>query len=677
MGSNEPATGCDAEGIAAAMPEPVPPLRALPARFPRSAAADITGAKRPAETNMQQQILTLALATLLASPAAFAQADPTELDEVVVTATRTPIALVDSVAPVQVIGREEIERSQARSLPELLRGRAGIDLHNQGGPGKLTTMSIRGTETDHVLVLVDGVRMGTASAGLVMFHDLPVDQIDRIEIVRGPRSSLYGSEALGGVIQVFTRRDRGAIAPRFSAGIGSNRMREASAGIGGGDARGWFGVDAAYQRTDGINACRGRGPDPAVPGDWGAGCWTDEPDRDGYRNRSLTARGGVSLGESLALEGSLLRAEAENEYDGPATGSNESDNLQEAIGAALSWTPSQHVQLTLRAGRSRDESDTYYRDGDAPRAFVSAFDTRRDSASLQADFAPAAGQALTLGIDWQDDHLDSTTDYDIGGRDSTGVFAGYQGRFGAHRLQASVRHDDNEQFGGHATGSLGWGMDFERGLRVNAGYATGFRAPSFNELYFPFSGNPDLGPEKSKGLNLGLSQDLDGWNWALDAYQTRVDDLIGYNSMFELIQADEARIRGAEFTLGTTLAEWDLALQLSHVDPRNRSEGANHGNLLTRRARHTGRLDLDRAFGALRFGVTVNGAGHRFDDAANLVRLGGYATTDLRFEYAINPEWTLQARATNVFDRDYETIAWYNQPGREYGLTLRWRPSSP
>src|SRR5690554_6602271 len=239
MGSNEPATGCDAEGIAAAMPEPVPPLRALPARFLRSAAADINGAKRPGETNMQQQILTLALATLLASPAAFAQADPTELDEVVVTATRTPIALVDNVAPVQVIDRKEIERSQARSLPGLLRGRAGIDLHNQGGPRKLTTMSIRGTETDHVLVLVDGVRMGSASAGLVMFHDLPVDQIDRIEIVRGPRSSLYGSEALGGVIQIFTRRDRGAITPRASAGIGSNSLREASAGIGGGGARGW------------------------------------------------------------------------------------------------------------------------------------------------------------------------------------------------------------------------------------------------------------------------------------------------------------------------------------------------------------------------------------------------------------------------------------------------------
>lgn len=622
---------------------------------------------------MQQHMLPLsiALAAVLASPAAMAQhtpSDPTQLDEVVVTATRTPVALIDSIAPVQVLDRDEIERSQARSLPELLRGRAGIDLVNQGGAGKLTTMSIRGTESDHVLVLVDGVRMGTASAGLVMFHDLPVDQIDRIEIVRGPRSSLYGSEALGGVIQVFTRRDRGALAPRFRAGIGSNSLREASAGIGGGNERGWFGIDAAYQRTDGINSCRGSA-------DLFAGCFADEPDRDGYRNRSISARGGVALGDTLSLEANLLRAEAENEYDGTVFGGNESDNLQEAVGATLTWTPSDQLQLTARAGRSRDESDNYFRDGEAPREFVSTFDTRRDSASAQADFMPTADQTLTAGIDWLDDHLDSTTAYDVGSRDNLGVFAGYEGRFGAHRLQTSVRHDDNEQFGGHTTGSAGWGVTLASGLRINAGYATGFRAPSFNELYFPGSSNPALGPEKSRGLNLGLGQRLDGWHWALDAYQTRIDDMVGYDAGWNLVQADEARIRGAELTIGAQVADWDVALQLSHLDPRNRSGDANHDHLLTRRARNTGRLDLDRAFGALRLGVTVNAAGSRYDDAANTVRLGGYSTTDLRLEYAVTPAWTLQARATNVFDRDYETIAWYNQPGREYGLSLRYSPA--
>lgn len=614
---------------------------------------------------MQIHPLPLALALALAAPVAVAQ-DATELDEVLVTATRNAIPLADSIAPAQVIDRAEIERSQARSLPALLRGRAGIDMVNQGGAGKLSTLSMRGTDSDHVLVLVDGVRMGSATAGLTMFQDLPVDQIERIEIVRGPRSSLYGSEALGGVIQIFTRRDKGELATRMRLGVGSDALREASAGIGGGGERGWFGVDAAYQRTDGFNACRGSAT-------LFQGCFADEPDDDGYRNRSLNARGGLDLGDTVALEGSLLRAESENEFDGSIFGGNESENLQQAAGAKLAWTPTQRVAVTLQAGRSYDESENFFVDAATPRTPVSVFDTARDTASVQADFSPSARHVLTAGIDWQDDSVESTTAYDIADRDNTGVFAGYHGDFGRHRLQASARHDDNQQFGSHATGSLGWGMTFEGGLRLDAGVATGFRAPSFNELYFPFSGNPDLGPEESESLNLGVGQSFASWTWALDAYETRVDDLIGYNSMFELIQADEARIRGVELTLDARVAGWDLSTQLSHLDPRNRSEGANHGKLLARRARSIGRVDADRAFGALRFGVTVNGAGHRYDDAANTLRLGGYATTDLRLEYAINPRWTLQARASNVFDRDYETIAWYNQPGREYGLALKYQ----
>lgn len=611
--------------------------------------------------------LAIAAALPLVPHAAHAVTAAIDLDEVVVTGTRTAIRLIDSIAPAQVIDRDEIERSQASSLPDLLRGRAGIDLINQGGPGKLTTISMRGTESDHVLVLVDGVRMGSATAGLVMFQDLPLEQIDRIEIVRGPRSSLYGSEALGGVIQIFTRRDQGVATPRFSAGFGSHNLRQASAGIGAGGERGWYGVDVAYQRTDGIDACSGSAT-------LFAGCFADEPDRDGYRNRSLNLRGGLDLAPDLALEASLLRAESENEYDGTVFGGNESENLQQAVGTKLSWTVSPRLLLTAQAGRSYDKSDNYFVDEATPRSLVSEFDTRRDTASLQADVDLAADRTLSVGVDWQDDRVDSTTDYDVATRDNLGVFAGFHGAFGAHRLQASLRHDDNQQYGTHTTGSLGWGMSLDHGLRLTAGYATGFRAPSFNELYFPYSGNPTLGPETSRSLNAGVSQAGDGWRWALDAYQTNVDDLVGYDSGFNLIQADRARIRGAELTTGIEWAGWDVGLQLSHVDPRNRSQGANRDNLLTRRARNSGRVDVDREFGAFRLGATLNGAGHRYDDAANLVRLGGFATTDLRVEYAFAPAWRVQARLANVFDRQYETIRWYNQPGREFMVTLRYAP---
>ncbi len=616
----------------------------------------------------------LALA-LAASPCAFAQSATAELDEVLVTATRTEIALGDSLLPAQVIDRDAIVRSQARSLPELLRGRAGIDLGNQGGPGKNSTVFLRGSEADHVLVLVDGVRVGSATAGLFAFQDLPVEQIDRIEIVRGPRSSLYGSEAIGGVIQIFTRRDRGRPTPRFAVGTGSDGLREASAGIGGGIGRGWFGADLAWSRSDGIDACRGTAGNAEAP--FGAGCFVDEPDRDGYRNRSLNLRGGVALSEATRLELTGLRAESRNEFDGGMFSGNEADNVQQAVGATLSVAPTARVDVTVQAGRSLDWSDNHYADAaSGTRTYMSSFDTRRDTASVQADIALAGAHLLTVGSDWQDDAIESSTAFDVRRRDNLAGFVEYQGKAGAQQWQASLRNDDNAQFGNHTTGGVGWGMRLAGGWRVNANVGTGFKAPSFNDLYYPFFGNPDLRPEESESLNLGASRSIGAWTWTLDAYETRIDDLISYDAVLSLPNnIERARIRGTELTVDTTLAGWDVATQLSHTDPRNRTPGANHGNLLARRARTSGRVDVDRAFGSLRIGATLAGAGARYDDAANSTRLGGHATVDLRLEYALAPAWTLQARATNLFDRDYETIGWYRQPGRGFGLSLRYAPT--
>ena len=610
---------------------------------------------------------SLSFAIALALPAIASAQSATELDQVVVTATRTESSIADSLFPVQVIERDEIERSQARSLPDLLRGRAGIDVGNQGGGGKISTLFLRGTESDQVLVLVDGVRIGSATAGLVSFQDIPVEQIDRIEIVRGPRSSLYGSEAVGGVIQVFTRHDQGAFAPRFRIGIGSHNLREASVGIGGSGERGWYGADFAWQRTDGINACNGSAT-------LFAGCFVDEPDRDGYRNASLNLRGGVNVGETLKLEAHALRAEAFNEFDGSLYGGNEADNVQQALSAKLAWTPSRRIAVTVQLGGSDDDSDNSFDDHAGNMIHVGNFDTHRTTASLQGDFSVAEGQSLSAGADWQRDRIDSDTDFDVTGRDNTGVYVEYLARFGAQQLQASLRNDDNEQFGNHATGSLGWGLQFGDGFKLTASYGTAFKAPTFNDLYYPFFGNPGLEPETSHSTNIGISQHARNWSWTLDAYETRIDDLISYDSsIFLPNNIDKARIRGVEFTVDTTLAGWDLGAQLSHADPRSES-GSTEGKLLARRARDIGRIDLDRTFGAFRFGATLNASGPRYDDAANAVRLGGFATTDLRFEYAFDSDWTLQARATNVFDRHYETVAWYNQPGREFGLSLRYAP---
>ena len=610
---------------------------------------------------------TLSLALALALPGvATAQNAPTELDDITVTATRTPISIENSVVPVQVIDRAQIDRSQATTLQDLLRGRAGLDFTNQGGIGKITSLFLRGTNSNQVLVLVDGVRVGSATSGMAALQDLPVDQIERVEIVRGPRSSLYGSEAIGGVIQIFTRTAGQGLQQNLAITAGSNNLRQVGAGFSNRGERGWISAQGGYQDTDGINACRG------TAAGWGAGCYADEPDRDGYRNTSINVRGGYALSETLNLEGHVLNSASRNEYDGSIFGGNEADNRQQVYGAKLAWLPSDSLRLTAQVGRNVDQADAYFA-ANGSRTFASTFDTRRDTAAVQGDIVLAEGQQLSVGADWQNEQITSSTNFDVRERDNTGVFAEYQGQFGAHSLQASVRNDDNEQFGNHTTGSLGYGFAFGNGFRLTASAGTGFKAPTFNDLYYPGFSNPDLKPEESKSLNIGIAQYADNWNWTLNAYETRVDQLIGYDSSFNIVNVAEARIRGAELTGHLSLAGFDINAQASFTDPRDHTSGAaTYDNLLARRARTSGRLDVDKSFGPLRLGVTAAGSGHRFDNAANSVRLAGYGTMDVRVEYAINDAWSLQAKAANVFDREYETVAWYNQPGREYQLTLRY-----
>lgn len=620
--------------------------------------------------SLRSPITVLATACALAlSASAHAQDNgtATDLDEVVVTANRTAISVNDALTPVEVIDSEQIRLSQARSLPDLLRGRAGISIANQGGQGKLTTVFLRGAESDHVLVLVDGIRIGSPTSGLAAFQDLPIEMIDRVEIVRGPRSSLYGADAIGGVIQVFTRRDRGNFSPRVRLDGGSNDTLGYGVGFGGGNERGWFGADFQHTRTDGINACYGLF-DPVTFE--GGGCFIardSQPDRDGYEKDALSLRGGIDFNEQWSLEGHALRNEGDNEFDGDFT--DRSETVQQVIGGKLRWRPSERVDLHLTAGRNKDESDNFLGD-----VFLDTFSTNRDSATLQGDFGIAQDQLLTVGLDWLRDEVSGTIDYAESERDNKAAFVQYQGKFGAQSLEASVRNDDNQQFGNHTTGSAAWGLGFAENWRVTAGYGTAFKAPTFNELYFPFFGNPNLEPEESRTWELALAFRGDAFKVQLDTFSTDVDDLIAFDISINLPNnVDKARIRGAELSADTVVADWTIAGAISYVDTENRS-GFFAGNELARRARDSARLDVDRAFGAFRVGLTATGEGSRYDDVANSRRLGGYGTLDLRAEYAFTSALSLQARVANVFDREYETVAFYNQPGREWYLTLRYAP---
>ncbi|WP_082547587.1 TonB-dependent vitamin B12 receptor [Rhodanobacter sp. Soil772] len=614
---------------------------------------------------MKKSLLAAALLGGTMAAQAADQNDASALAPVIVTATRTAITADEALSSVTVITRADIERLQPLSVPDLLAGLPGVSFANTGGYGQQTSLFMRGTNSTHTLLLVDGVRVASVSAGLAAFEQIPVEQIERIEIVRGPRSSLYGADAIGGVIQIFTRRGTrdGGLQPSFSVTTGSNNLLRGQAGLSGGSEHAWYNLGVGAQYTRGINACR------IGAGVVFAGCFTDEPDRDAYRNKNLSASGGYRWDNGAELTGTWLRSLGEIHFDGSYQ--NRSRTLQQVAGSSFSFDPLEAWKTTLSAGQNLDRYDNYEN-----RDFVGYIYSRRNQASWQNDLSVASNQLLTLGIDWQGEHIDSDTGFLASRRNNTGGYAQYQGTFGRNEVQLSARRDHNSQFGNHNTGAAAWGYRFDGGLKLSASYGSAFHAPTFNDLYYPYgSGNPDLKPEKSRSAELGLSQQQETWNWALNAYQTRIDQLIALDSNYFPSNISKARIRGVEGQLGANFAGWQLQTYLGWLQPRNEDGGVNDGRTLPRRPGRTARVDLDRRFGAFGVGASVNAAGRSYDDAANRHPLGGYATTDLRASWHFAPDWQVEARLANVFDRHYETVWYFNQPGHSAFLTLRYSPA--
>jgi vitamin B12 transporter len=377
------------------------------------------------------------------------------------------------------------------------------------------------------------------------------------------------------------------------------------------------------------------------------------------------------MGEAWTLEAHGLRADGTSEYDGSFT--NETETVQQVAGARVRYAPDERFALTFNGGRTADRADAYLNG-----LYRNRFDTLRDLGTLQADIGAGDG-LVSVGLDFRRDEVDSSTRFNVTSRINRGLFAQWQQDAGAHSIQLSARRDDDTQFGGYTTGSAAWGWDFTPGLRLVANVGTAFKAPTFNELYFPGYGNPLLDPETSRSAELGLRGQGGRFGWSVQAFETRVDDLIVHDPSIPPFggpnNIDRARIRGLEATANADLGGWQLRGSATWLDPRNASGGAVDDNLLPRRARVSGRVDLDRDFGAISAGASVIGAGERYDDIANTIRLGGYAVADLRVGFDFARAWSLQLTASNVFDRRYETAAYYNQPGRGWFLGLRYRPA--
>jgi vitamin B12 transporter len=328
--------------------------------------------------------------------------------------------------------------------------------------------------------------------------------------------------------------------------------------------------------------------------------------------------------------------------------------------------------VTLQVGHSEDKNENF-----KGSTFDTRYDTRRDSASWQNDFALSENQLLTVGYDWQQDSISSSVDYPEDSRYNHGLFAQYLLHAGRHEWQLGLRHDDNEAYGEHTTGSVGYGYALTDSISLTSSYGTAFSAPTFNQLYFPGYGNPDIQAETSRNIEVGLRGQHRWGSWSANAFRNDIDDMIasvrvGGVSMAENV--DKARITGLELEVLTQQLGWSWQANLTLQDPENRSSSADDDLLLRRVPEQIFNLDVDRRFGRIGLGASVHAEGRRWDNATNTSDLHGYNTVELRAEYWLSHAWRVQARVSNLFDNEYETAATYTQPGRAGYLTLRYQP---
>lgn len=578
------------------------------------------------------------------------QQTPTTEPAIEVTATRMAQTVDASLADVTVITREDIEASGAADLYDVLRTQAGVDLARSGGPGEQTALFLRGTNSNQVLVLVDGVRIASTGTGGVDFSLLPLDAIQRIEIVRGPRAAYWGSDAIGGVIQIFTRKLTG---PNAAVQYGSYDDASASAGIGQQGEHGGFSVQAGIRHVRGFSAENPTG-------------FGYNPDDDGLRNRNFAASGDLKLG-TQALSANALYSDSVNEFD-----QGVSHTIEQDLGAALAGDISSHWYQRLSIGSARDDLNT--------PDYFELFRSRRQSATWLNIFTLAPNQSLTAGVERVHERGENVDSSGAGNsfeqsRDNTAAFAGWNGHLQGFDWELAARHDHNSVFGGATTGSAAAGYRVLPSLRFTASFGQGFRAPSLNEQFSPgyggyFAGNPALRPERSHSSELGAEwTPTTSLSFKLAAYRTDIHDLIDFTGpLFRAENTAQARIEGIELQTNWQRDGWAFHGNATWQNARDPATGEH----LLRRASRKGDLLLTRQFNArVDAGLELYAEGPRPDFNGPL---GGYALINARLNLILSPAWQLHLRAENLADRTYSLISGYNTPGRSGWIELAWHP---
>jgi vitamin B12 transporter len=575
---------------------------------------------------------------------------------VVVTATRTPQALSSVLADISVVERDEIQRSGAFGVADLLARLPGIEFARNGGPGTTTSLFIRGGETRHTAVYIDGVRVDSQSTGGAAWEQIPLDQIERIEVLRGPAAAVYGSDAVAGVVQLFTKRGKGTARPTAALTVGSYNTVQGQVGVSGSADALDYSLSAGHGRSDGFDART-------------AAAAGHNLDKDGWQRSTLQGRVGLQLNPAHRIDASLLATNLRSGYDSSATADDQ--NRHTLRTGSLAWEGRWSADATTRAQLGQTES-TYETQ---PSFYRTETTLRNYTVQHEQRFG---AQQLTGTLERREDELfNPATAFaaDLRGqRHQDAIGLGWRGDFGNHGLQAHVRHDEDSEFGGKSTGSLVWGWAFVPQWRATASAASSFRAPTLFQRFSQY-GNPALVPESGRNVEVGLRWAAAGSEASVTAWRNRISNLINFgapgpcaDSFGCYVNVGRAELKGVTLAGRTQWGAVALQGSVDWHDPRN----ADTDKVLARRARRLATFGAETQFAGWVLGTEVQAAGERFDNASNTQRLGGYALVNLSVSKSLMPGLTLEARIDNLADKDYQLARTYATAGRNGQVTLRW-----
>ena len=617
------------------------------------------------------QLLTVLSLTILPAQSVFSD---DQIENIIVTGTRIPTQISESLSAVTLFQRADIERLQASDLFDLMSHVPGSSLNRNGGRGSTTSMSLRGNQSDHTLFLMDGVRIGSATTGGAALAAINLSTVQRIEIIRGPKSNLYGADAIGGVVNIITRKTESSRVLNVEAGFGSNGTQDTTILLGANGDKYSLTAVVNHLDTDGIDNTES---EAGVNGD-----------DDGFTKDSIAINYQYQVTDRALWKVTYNQNDTEADYDNncsigswpnssPVDCDIYSSGEVSALASTMDMNISEQWQTSFQIGQTLDEGSERARNIDLSTTNNGGkFNTKKTEATWVNTLGLAAGQALMLGLDYQKEEVDSSTVYNEESRENSAGFAQFQTQLGAVDTNLGVRYDDNEQFGSHTTVSFLAGIDLSETLRLVGSFGEGFKAPTFNDLYYPGFGNASFVPEESKNIEIGLNADLGNVSATLALFNNNIENLIQYNSAtFASDQTAEVEITGLEFNVNTEVSGWTLSLSGAVIDPENKS----NGKLLRRRAEQSMMFDAGTTLNGVAIGVSVRSESHRYDDAANTVRLGGYTTTAMRASYRINDNWLVKARVNNLTDKNYVTassfsLGNYMSLGREAMITVAYTP---